>query len=345
MEDIFADLPPVKRQLNFDDADTEQPSHSKRPAINQDPSREAVSDLNAFAVDSIEAEQRYIIDKLYDKLQNKKITIAIHDGGSYNERRLENYFDRFIKSCCKAITDDDKVKRVNELLYNIYTVIYTKTPIMSTGVQISSFIGDTSIDYIDSCVSNLKLIPIRESEQDRSSKENVMSSLFWVVLNSGKTRIDPKLFFLGTRIDNSRTKKSDKYLPYSNDNTPFMYFLRTMVTRVEDVLNSEDFKNENSTVILTNKNKIETRKYFEKTRNVKVGVNITGCRDSDFFKFDNDPDSDRLKMEMISKPFNIKIENHEVISFANSIQVKVFYSEDNGVDASVYIWNKFGFII
>lgn len=336
------DLPPVKRHVTECHATDEKRQKTDETCVGF-----SECSPEMYSIESIESEQQYIIEKFWSKIQDKKISIMIPEKNPYRERRLLNYFERFVKlfNNNKCITGDDKVRSVNELLYNIYTVIYTKTPIMSSGIHISSYINDMSMDYINFSLNDIKLAPIREIKKEQSSKENVMSALFWITLNSNNIRIDPKLFFLGTRIDNSRTNKSDKYIPYSNDTTPFVYFLRCLVMRVEKIINSVEFQSENNTVFLTNKNKLETSKYFEKTRNIKVNLCISGCRDTDFFKFDIDPDTDTLNVEMISKPFNIKIENHELISFSNSTQLKLFFSEENGVDANIVVWNKFGFII
>lgn len=348
MNEMFTDFPPAKRQMEDQQPETEiVPLKRGKPDQVETDVNLFKQSNQSFSIDSIESEQNYIVNKFWNKLQKKNISIEIPNKNSYSERRLANYFDRFIKFCNsgKCNTNEEKVRSVNELLYNIYTVIYTKTPIMSSGIQISSYINDTHMDYIDSCMETISISQIRETKKDHISKENVLSALFWITLNFDKIRIDPKLFFLGTRIDNSRQSKSDKYIPYSNDNTPFMYYLRTLISRVEQIINSDEFKSKNDTVILTNKTVIETAKYFEKTKNIKVNLNISGCRDTDFFKFDVDPDTDELRMEMISKPFNIKIENHELISFSNSSQLKMFFHEENGVDANIIVWNKFGFII
>jgi len=94
-----------------------------------------------------------------------------------------------------------------------------------------------------------------------------------------------------------------------------VYTVLKMITlKIEEIVNSDKFKNENQKIVISKGNYMPMDEFYNNTEYINIHFDIRGSKNPNIFEFKNTEHG--IELNMVKK----KIENTELVSFANSIQ-------------------------
>lgn len=301
---------------------------------------ENVTPMENININNVRSEEKYIIENLINRISDNSVNFKISKddiegrNACYLLRRMkissENFIHELNNKKKSAIIKGnlDSLSIINDFLLNIDHGI--KNNISSRIVHISSYIYMCA-DDINSYVKGIKL----KREMNPNFIKNTPVMMFWVRFDANL-----KVNFLGTRLNNSKENSADIFQLFTNSGTPVNYFFQMINEKVEEIVNSEDFIEENKELIFKGET-YNLREYIDPvTRHIPVSLDIRGIKNPSVYKFadcdDNNASANVSDFILIKK----KIEEHELISTINSFQLKLFVTKETSVNGTIIIWCK-----
>lgn len=281
-------------------------------------------------LDSVRFEEKYIKEELIEKLYEKNINLKITQddlptkNSCYKLRRINLSLKTMIADLNKKNKSTslsiDTIPILNDF---ISSIDYENKQLATRNNQISSYIYKKKEDILK-YVKSIKLIP----EQNPNYTKDTPVMMFWIRFNE-PLRIN----FLGTRLTSIKENSSDVFQLFTNHGSPINYFLSQLSKHVENIVNNDKFLEENNEFIF------KTNKYFLKehidpeTNKISIKINIRGIKDPIVYKFTKC--NDDIDFKLINK----KIEEHELISTINSLQLKIYINKE-GSNGTIVAWSR-----
>lgn len=294
-------------------------------------------------INSIKNEEKYIIENLIEKLCSSGIISTSENADdiemiagkhfAFIKRRLNKYISMFSESLSKRhsstsmINNTDQLNALNEFLYKIKNIFGEcgRSQLLARSLAISSYIY-IKPDIIQKCIDSVKLKNITEPLNEKNSPV----TSYWLQFNT-----TPLIYFLGTRFDNTKLHKSDRFQLYTGDGSPVLYFFRNLTRKIEEIVNSDQFKRENPKAIVTKGNAISMDEYYENTKYININFDICGCKNPIILKFDNNETGATTSLGLLKK----KIEETELISIMSLLQLKLYLINEN-LNGTIMAWSR-----
>jgi len=294
-------------------------------------------------INSIKNEEHYIINNLIERLcigtditmsdKNDDIETISGKHFSFIKRRLDKYIYIFSNTLNKRSTsglhrvhNTDQLDSLNHFIYKIKNIFLDcgRTQLMSRSLTISSYMY-VNPETMERCINSVKLSNIKDPRNEKNSQ----ITSYWIHF-----KVTPMIYFLGTRFDNTADRTSDKFQLYSGDGSPVVYFFQTLAKKIESIVNSDQFKNDNREVVVTKGSTTSMTEFYESTKHIDINFDIRGTKDPIIFKFDTD-DAGKITLNLMKK----KIEETELISMISSFQLKLYLVNEN-LNGTIMAWSR-----
>lgn len=296
-------------------------------------------------INSITNEEHYIVNNLIKRIcsgakiamsdKNDEIETIAGKHYAFIKRRLEKYIGMFSDKLNKRFNSTsgpyrvyniDQLNALNDFIYKIKNIFLDcgRAQIMSRSLTISSYMY-MNPKTMQKCINSVKLTNIKDPRNEKNSQ----ITSYWLHFN-----VTPMIYFLGTRFDNTADRMSDKFQLYSGDGSAVVYFFRGLAQKIEEIVNSDQFKSDNREAVVTKGSTTSMTEFYESTKHIDINFDIRGSKDPIIFKFDTD-DAGKVTLNLMKK----KIEETELISIISSFQLKLYLVNEN-LNGTIMAWSR-----